>query len=290
MLSILIVNWNTLDLLRACLTSLERHLSGDSEIIVVDNASSDDSAAMVRREFPAVHLIASPQNEGYAAGNNQALAAARGEWIWLLNPDTEIFEHSFAALRDFMQEHPRCGAAASLLEDAADHSIQHSCRTFPSPAALWSEALGLAGKYPRSRRFGFYRMGWWDYNDTRQVDQPMASSLLLRRTAIESCGGLFDEAFPIYFNDVDLCWRLREADWEIWYVPASRVLHHGGAATRQRRPEMIAESHRSLALFYDKHYRKRINPLLYFLTIQLIRLSGRWRVRRTLKVNPDSKK
>jgi GT2 family glycosyltransferase len=280
MISILIVNWNTRELLRACLLSLQRHLQDEYEIILVDNASHDDSAPMVREEFPDVQLIALEHNTGYAAGNNLAYQQARGEWIWLLNPDTEIDESSLPELLHFLKEHPRCGAAASCLIDANDGSIQHSCRTFPTPVALWCEAFGLAARYPRSRRFGFYRMGWWNYNETRQVDQPMASSLLLRREAIESSGGLFDERFPIYFNDVDLCWRLRGNDREIWYIPASKVLHHGGASTSQQKPAMIAESHRSLELFYKKQYRKQLNPIVYFLTIALIRFGGWWRVKR----------
>ncbi|MEO6909041.1 MAG: glycosyltransferase family 2 protein [Abditibacteriaceae bacterium] len=282
MLSILIVNWNTRDLLRACLDSLHGYLRGEYEIIVVDNASDDNSAQMVRDEFPQSQLIASPTNTGYAAGNNLAYQKSHGEWVWLLNPDTEIDETSFSQLLDFITENPRCGAVASCLVDAQDGSTQHSCRAFPEPAALWFEALGLAAKYPHSKQFGFYRMSWWNYNETRQVDQPMASSLLLRREAIESSGGLFDEDFPIYFNDVDLCWRLHENDWEIWYVPQSKVRHHGGASTSQRRPEMIRESHQSLERFYEKQYRKKLNPLIYYLTISLIRLSGWWRVKRAL--------
>jgi GT2 family glycosyltransferase len=284
MLSVLIVNWNTRDLLRACLNSLQRHLQDSFEIIVVDNASDDNSEQMIRDEFPQVALIASSTNTGYAEGNNLAYQKARGEWIWLLNPDTEIDETSLPQLLDFLKTNPQCGAAASCLIDAKDGSTQQSCRTFPTPAALWCEAFGLAAKYPRSRRFGFYRMGWWNYNETRQVDQPMASSLLLRREAIESSGGLFDEDFPIYFNDVDLCWRLRENDWEIWYVPQSKVLHHGGASTSQRKPEMIRESHQSLERFYEKQYRGKLNPLLYMSTIALIRFGKWWRVKRALRV------
>jgi GT2 family glycosyltransferase len=125
-------------------------------------------------------------------------------------------------------------------------------------------------------------MGWWNYNETRQIDQPMASSLLLRREAIESSGGLFDEDFPIYFNDVDLCWRLRENEWEIWYVAQSKVRHHGGASTSQIKLEMIRESHRSLERFYEKQYQGKLNPLIYELTIALIRLGKWWRVKRAL--------
>lgn len=281
MLSILIVNWNTRDLLRACLLSLRHHCAQvEHEVIVVDNASHDGSAQMVEAEFPEVVLLAEATNLGYAAGNNRAYEKSRGEWIWLLNPDTEVFEYSAQELIHFLQQHPQCGAVASALIDAQDGKPQSSCRTFPSPAALWCEALGLARRFPRSRRFGFYRMGWWNYQSVREVEQPMASSLMLRRQAIETSGGLFDEQFPIFFNDVDLCWRLKQNNWQIWYWPQAQVRHHGGASTRQVRPEMIAESHRSLLAFYQKHYRGHISPLLYFSTVALMQLSGAFRVAR----------
>jgi GT2 family glycosyltransferase len=138
--------------------------------------------------------------------------------------------------------------------------------------------MGLAAAFPRSRRFGFYKMGWWNYKEPRQVEQPMAASLLLRRSAIESCGGLFDEDFPIYFNDVDLCRRLADAGWPLWYLPEARVRHWGGASTNQRRVAMIAESHRSLLLYYHKHYRKQLPRWLYLATCALITVTGRVRV------------
>jgi hypothetical protein len=282
MLSILIVNWNTRDLLRACLLSLRHACAGvEHEVIVVDNASNDDSAVLVRAEFPEVRLIANADNRGFAAGNNEAYAAAQGNYIWLLNPDTEVLDDAARVMLDFLAAPPtgRMGAVASALIDARTHRPQRSCRTFPTPAALWTEALGLARAFPRSRRFGFYRMGWWRYHDTRPVEQPMASSLLLKRQAIEAAGGLFDEQFPIFFNDVDLCWRLYQAGWEIWYLPSAHVLHHGGASTRQVRPEMIAESHRALRRFYEKHYRTSVQPLLYYATLALMEVSGQCRVR-----------
>jgi GT2 family glycosyltransferase len=279
MLSILIINWNTRDLLRACLFSL-RHTCRDleHEIIVVDNASHDGSAGMVRDEFPEVLLLANVNNRGYAAGNNEAYARSSGECIWLLNPDTEVLPGAPQALLQFLETHPHCGAVASMLVDAQTGHPQRSCRTFPTPAALWVEALGLARRFPRSRRFGFYRMGWWNYAETCAVEQPMASSLLLRRQAIDDSGGLFDEQFPIYFNDVDLAWRLHLAGWLIWYVPEAKVLHHGGASTRQVRPAMIRESHRSLRLFYEKHWRSSMNPLLFTATLLMMQMAGALRV------------
>jgi GT2 family glycosyltransferase len=279
MLSILIVNWNTREHLRACLTSLRAACALlEHEIIVVDNASSDASAEMVSTRFPEVQLIASEKNLGFAAGNNLAYEHSCGEWVWLLNPDTEVLTGAPEKLIEFLQADAARGAVASALMDAQTHQPQYSCRTFPTPAALWTEALGLARCFPRSRRFGFYRMGWWNYQSTRQVEQPMASSFLLRRSAIENCDGLFDERFPIYFNDVDLCWRLKQHGWQIWYLPEARVLHHGGAGTSQRKAAMVAESHRALELFYYKHYHGRISSLLFAATVALTRLSGVVRV------------
>lgn len=280
MLSILIVNWNTRDYLRACLASLETACAGvPHEIIVVDNASHDGSAQMVSNLFPEVRLFALPENLGFAAGNNFAFERSRGDWVWLLNPDTEVLGDAPQTMMAFLQAHPKVGAVASALIDAQTRQPQRSCRTFPTPAALWAEASGLAKFYPRSRRFGFYRMGWWRYHDARPVEQPMASSFMMRREAIEEIydpgiGGLFDEEFPIFFNDVDLCWRLWRKNWPIWYLPQARVLHAGGASTRQVKPEMIAESHRSLKWFYQKHYRGVLSPWSYRGTQLLMELAG----------------
>ena len=284
MLSVLIVNWNTRDYLRACLSSLEIACKGlEYEVIVVDNASADGSAEMVQVSFPSVKLIVSNENLGYAEGNNLAYRHARGKWIWLLNPDTEIIGHAPQQLISFLQHDGSRGAVASALIDARTKQPQKSCRTFPKPAALWAEATGLARKYPRSRRFGFYRMGWWRYHEARPVQQPMASSFLMRREAIEAIydvkiGGLFDKDFPIFFNDVDLCWRLWNCGWEIWYQPDAEVLHYGGASTQQVKPAMIAESHRCLKRFYEKHYRDSLSPIIYKATIALIDAGGAWRL------------
>ncbi len=282
-LSILIVNWNTRDYLRACLNSLQKSCSDlEREIIVVDNASHDGSAAMVRAEFPNVCLFALDKNLGFAAGNNFAFERARGDWIWLLNADTEVLPGAAQTMMTFLKAHSQVGAVASALIDMETGKPQRSCRTFPTPAALWSEASGMSKFYPRSRRFGFYRMGWWRYHDARPVEQPMASSFLMRRQAAESVwdasvGGLFDEAFPIFFNDVDLCLRLWQCKWAIWYLPNARILHHGGGSTRQVKPEMVAESHRALNIFYRKHYRGIVSPILYGATLAMMQLAGRAR-------------
>ncbi len=279
MLSVLLVNWNTRELLSACLASLQLHLNTiEHEVIVVDCASNDESAEMVARKFPAVQLIASTQNLGFARGNNLAFDNSKGEWIWLLNPDTQVFEGAAQTLIAFLEAHSKVGGVASALVDARDGSFQRSCRAFPTPAALWCEASGLARLFSRSKRFGFYKMGWFSHRKRRRVEQPMASSFLLRREAINSIGGLFDERFPIFFNDVDLCWRLVQNGWQIWYEPQAKVLHWGGASTGQRRAEMIEESHRALEKFYAKWFRTKLSPLVYSATLLLVKVTGRVRV------------
>lgn len=276
-LSICIVNWNTRELLQACLASLYRYpLSEPFEVIVVDNASSDGSAAMVCAEFPQATLIANTENRGYAHGNNQAMTQAQGEFVLLLNPDTEVFPDALNRAVAFLRVHPEAGAigAKQLFPDGR---IQASARGFPTPANLLFEVSGLARLFPQSRNMGGYRMRWFDYQHTAEVDQPMATFLMTRRAVLEQVG-LMDEDFPLFFNDVDWCYRIKQAGWKIYYVPEVQILHHGGASTRQVRLSAIRESHRALERFYQKHYRGRLNSLLYGLCIGAIRLGGWLRV------------
>ncbi|MBI3922347.1 MAG: glycosyltransferase family 2 protein [Armatimonadetes bacterium] len=268
-LSILIVNWNTRYLLDACLASLRSDPVGrESEIIVVDNASHDASAEMVREKYPWVELVANDENVGYACGNNQAAQSASGDYCLLLNPDTEVTDGALSLMLEFMESHPDVGAVGCKLVHP-DGQVQQSVRTFPSPDVALYEALQLSRLFPRHRTFGKYRMGWWNYDDVREVDQPMASCLMLRRKALEQVG-MMDEQFPIFFNDVDLCYRLKQAGWKIYFLPDAVVIHHGGQSTRQVRREMIAESHRAMLRFYRKHYRGKVNRLLYVAAVTSI--------------------
>lgn len=273
-LSVILVSWNTRELLRACLRSLREALAGSplrAEVLVVDNASADGSAAMVAAEFPEVRLLANTENRNYAAGNNQGIAAASGELLLLLNPDTEVPRGALEALASLLRERPGAGAAAPALV-YPDGRPQESVRGFPSPRALVGEITGLARLFPDSS-WGAYRLRRLPEGKPLSVDQPMASAFMVRRAALGAVGP-FDEAFPLFFNDVDLCYRLKEAGWEILYDPRVRVVHVGGASTRQVRPQAILRSHAGLRQFYARHYRRRLAAPAYALIVTAIRLSG----------------
>lgn len=255
MVSVVIVNWNTRDLLDACLRSLEDHPAAvGQEVIVVDNASEDGSAARVRERHPGVRLIEPGRNAGYAAGNNLGFAAAAGDPILALNPDTELPAGALDAAIAALAAHSEAGAVAGRLV-GPDGVTQASVRGFPDVVGVLGDALGLARLSPGSR-WDRYRMHGFDYRREQWAPQPMGTFLLFRRAALAAVGdprAPFDEAFPIFFNEVDLLQRMARSGWRCWYDPAVVVRHLGGASTRQVRPRMIWESHRSLVRYWAKH-------------------------------------
>lgn len=255
MLSVLVVNWNTEKLLRACLASIHAHPPSDAyEIVVVDNASADNSAAMVRDEFPAVTLVEPGRNTGYASGNNLAFSHAKGAFLLTLNPDTEVFPDTFTESLQYIAYNPRVGAVGARLV-GLDGKTQRSIRGFPTLAGIVGDVLGLSNAFPKSR-LGSYRLPAFDYETPGPAPQPMGTFLLFRREALADVGdpgSPFDPAFPIFFNEVDLLLRLSRAGWRCDYVPSVRVLHHGGESTKQARKSMIWESHLSLVRFLRKH-------------------------------------
>jgi cytidylate kinase len=277
MLSICIVNWNTRELLREGLQAIAQFPPAEEyEIIVVDNASSDGSAEMVAREFPQVRLIANQENLLYAKANNQALATAKGDLLLLLNPDVRVEAEGLTRLCEFLRTHPQAVAAAPRLV-FPDGRPQASCRAFPTPGALLPEMLGLSRIFPFCKICNAYRLAGFDAEREQEVDQPMASALMFKREGYEQIGG-FDEGFSMFFNDVDLCLRLRQAGGKIFYLPTAKAAHHHGAATGQRKREMIAQSHDSLERFYRKHYQGRVSWLGYWSVIMLSRLAKRLRL------------
>lgn len=272
-LSIAIVSWNTSALLAACLRSINKFPpKEDFEIIVVDNASDDFDEGAFLAEFPDVHLIRNADNAGYARGNNQAMHAASGDYVLLLNPDTEVTEDAIEALVTFMETHKQAAAAGAKLV-RPDGTIDRSVRSFPYPGPIACEFLGLSRLFPSRPFFGAYRMTSFAYDRVAEVDQPMGSALILNKEAVCDVGNM-DEAFPIFFNEVDWLYRAKQKGWQVYFVPHATVIHHGASSTKQvRRRKMVRESHRSLLLFYAKHFRGRVFAPIYYFTVACIRLS-----------------
>ncbi len=268
LLSIVIVSWNTKDLLRACLVALQAEIErfkaesdfashNDVEVFLVDNASADGSADMAKSEHPWVHLIANEQNLGFAKANNQAFKLATGDYILLLNPDTEIKPGALATLLRFFAKHPGCGVVAPQLLNS-DGSIQRSCREFPTFTGMLYELLGLSRLFPASSKFGKefrrYKMLDWNHDDERCVDQPEGACLMVKREIFEKVGSL-DEGYFMLFEEVDWCFRIIQSGYEIWFTPSAQVVHHYGQSIKQVKVPMIISSHKGLYRFWHKHYR-----------------------------------
>lgn len=278
MLSVLIVNWNTRDLLDACLASLAKFPPAEPmDVIVVDNDSKDGSAEMVRVKHPAVRLIEPKANTGYARGNNLAMAEASGEWLLTLNPDTEVYETTLQTAIDKLRANPTFGALGAR-QIFTDGTTQHSIRGFPTVKSIFADITGIG---PDT-----YRLKSFDYEKEQPAPQPMGTFILFRREALENEEGRmengeeisnpipeprspfpvplspFDESFPIFFNEVDLLYRLEKAGWPALYSPDVRILHHGAEGTKQVRKNMIWESHRSLARFLEKHHPSPFLPII----------------------------
>lgn len=254
-LSIIIVNWNTHDLLHSCLESIP---SGNPlepyEVIVVDNGSGDGSVSMMEERFPHVRLLCNSRNLGFAKGTNQGVSLSRGTYLLFLNTDIVVLPDSIRTLCNFMDRHPQVGAAAPQLR-YPDGTIQKSCRSFPRPLPLLFACLGLDRLFPGRSTLSAWKMQYWDHQDTRPVEQPMMSAFLVRRTCWEEVGEL-DELFPNYFNDVDWCYRLRrKTSWQIYHVSDAAMIHHHGQTCKKLGYRRISQSSSGLHRFYEKHFR-----------------------------------
>lgn len=273
-LSVVVVSWNTRELLARCLASVYETLDGSIdgmphsatptsfEVVVVDNGSTDGSVEMVREHFPGAKLVASSDNLGFARANNLALRDYRGRYALLLNPDTEARPGALQTLVSYLDEHPEVGAVGPRLLNP-DGSLQQSCHPAPGLAReLWRLFHGDA-----IHRYGMYAMDTWSVEAPRPVDVIQGACLMLRREALDQVG-LLDEEFYIYSEEVDLCQRIRQGGWKIAWVPAAEVVHFGGQSTRQVAEAMFLQLYRSKILYFRKH-RGRAAAWIYKLILLL---------------------
>lgn len=291
-LSIIILNWNTRDLLRQCLTSILSDPSNSiqSEIIVVDNASSDGSRDMVKSEFPQISLRVSKSNVGFGAGNNSALPVAKGRYILFLNSDTVVHPGALSMLVAYADSRDDLGVVGAKLINA-DGSLQYSCRHFPNLATGFFRNTPLGRLFPTNKFNADYLMSSWDHAEPREVDWVSGAALMLRASLIPEVAG-FDEDYYMYCEDVDLCWRVGQTvrdgkngdTWKVGYYPDSVITHYIGKSSDKAPTRMTYEFHRSQYLFYRKHFKSNTPILLRPLILPGIMLRAvgqmtRYRVR-----------
>ena len=233
-IAVVVVNWNTCGLLRTCLHTVLAQ--APAEVVVADNGSTDGSVEMLRREFPSITVLVNPDNPGYGAGANRAISACRSDYILLLNSDTELRPGALPALGGYLDAHPRAGLVGPRLRNP-DGTLQESCFRFPRPL----------------RPLTKWALRSFDHDRAQVVPWVVGAALGIRRAAFEAVGG-FDESFRMYFEEVDLAYRLAGAAWETHFTPSAEVVHLVGASTSQRRAEMALRTRLSALEFFRRHH------------------------------------
>lgn len=285
-LGIIIVNYNVRDLLRDCLLSVfdSRGLFR-FEVCVVDNGSRDGSAEMVAAEFPQVRLIRA-ENRGYAAGNNLGLKefgfSPEGgatddapRYLLLLNPDTVLPPSALGEMLAFMEERPQAAAAGPRLV-REDGSLDRACRrSFPTPEVAFYRLSGLSRLFPKSPRFGRYNLTHLPPELVTQVDSVVGAFMLLRAEALAQVG-LLDEQYFMYAEDLDLCYRLKQQGWQVWYNAQVTVLHYKGQSSRQRSAFANLQFYQTMRQFHDKHFRQNTFFLMNWLIYAAVWSMERW--------------
>jgi len=264
--SVIVVNWNTKLLLRDCLASIyEQPGDVNYEVIVVDNASSDGSVEMVREEFPQIILVENSVNRGFAAANNRGIALAKGRYVLLLNSDTVVCDNAIGKTVRYADKHPEVAVVGCQVWENPQ-AIQMTCFRFPSILNLFLGAIALNRILKKNRVFGREWMEWWGRDSECQVDVVSGMFMLVRRQAIVQVG-LMDESFFMYSEEADWCYRFSKAGWKVLFWPGAKIIHVDGGSysSKQVAPEMHVQQHKSLLIFFRKHY-----GMIHYLLARLI--------------------
>jgi GT2 family glycosyltransferase len=262
--SVIIVNWNTRDILRDCLSSIFKQTQGiEFEVIVIDNGSNDRSVEMVEAEFPQVIIIANAENRGFAAANNQGIAIAKGRYVLLLNSDTVILDNAIKKTVLFADAHREAAVVGCRVLNA-NKTLQQTCFMFPSVLNMVLAATYLYKLFPRNRFFGRERMTWWDRNSVSEVDVVTGCFMLVRRQAIEKIG-LMDERFFVYGEETDWCYRFKQAGWKVVFAPVGQIIHLGGVSSSKMARKTL-QLRGAILQFMDKHHSKATYILSCILT------------------------
>ncbi len=252
-ISVVVVSYNVREFVKQCLTSLNRAcFDGSVETILVDNNSYDGTVEMVQRRFPQVRVSENSENRGFAAAANQGIAASGGEMVLLLNPDTILEEQTLQVLADYLHEHPDVGCIGPKILNS-DGSLQQACkRSFPHPWVALTRLLGLARLFPKSRLFGQYNLTYLDPDQTHAVDAVSGSCMCITRRVIEEVGPM-DEAFFLFGEDLDYCYRIHQAGYEVRYHPATQIVHYKGQSVKTAPFDNLRVFYEAMVTFSHKY-------------------------------------
>ena len=294
-LSIIIVSYNTSDFLKECLESIKKNTEGlNYEIIVVDNASSDNSLQVLRAKFPDVLVIKKQENIGFSKANNLGIEKSKGRYVLFLNPDTVVYKDSLLGMVKFMDEHKEAGAATCklLMPDGRLDDAAH--RGFPNPWNSLSYFFGLSKLFPKSRLFSGYSLGFMDFLNIHEIDACAGAFMIVRKKAGEQIRW-WDEDYFFYGEDLEFCFRLKEKGWKIYFVPSVSALHYKGISggikkvSKKITTASIETKRRStnwrfnaMKIFYRKHYQDKYPFLLTWFVILGINLKH-WISLRSIK-------
>jgi len=259
LLSVIIVNWNTKELLKRCLKSLDKYLSLDNipyEIIVVDNASSDSSQEMVKKEFPHVKLIENKDNLGFVKANNQAVKIASGKYFVLLNSDTEMIGAGAREIIDFMHNNKKVAIVSGKVYNP-DMTIQPSCRRFPSLWRLYLENTFTLIKHIPTFLYNRYIMKNFDYNSIKKIDWVSGAYMYLPKKLIDKYG-LFDEHIFMFYEDTLLCYKFTKLGYDIYFYPSAPIIHYHGYSTKKVRVTSIYNSFKGSVYYASRVYSPKI--------------------------------
>lgn len=250
--SVVIVSYNTENLLDACLSSVFKQTRCAFEVIVIDNASTDESLQIVRSKYPDVVLVSNDQNVGFAAANNQGFAIAKGCQVLMLNPDTAILDSAIDVMCSFLDDNPDVGAVgAQNLKPGG--GIQKSCHHFPT---LWTKIIEyaqLSRLFPHARWAGKANMSYWCYDEVKEVDWLSGSCMMIRGEALRQVGHL-DDAFFLYMEEVDWCFRAKKIEWKVVYTPEAKIVHYHGMSSGQLEESQMISKNISKHYFASHYY------------------------------------
>ena len=291
-LSIIIVNYNTKQLLDDCLRSLKEAMppAGGMELIVVDNASSDGSQAMVQEKYPQVKLVASEENRGFAAANNMGTAVADGKYLLFLNSDTRVRQNALVEPLNYLAGQHYIGALTARLIYPNGERDPDNHRGFPTPWNAFCHFTGLSKLFPDHPHYNGYFMSYANFDETHPVDVIAGSYMMMPMALFQKLGG-WDETYFFYGEDIDFCYRIRQAGYQIVYYPHVEVVHYKGASSglrkesaniarppKKTRVKVAKESVRAMRIFYRKFYRDQYPWMVTAVVLAGIQLRGWFRI------------